>query len=263
MDYITKNKQAWEEAFDHRQPNWGEENYKYLRNEQLPFFCADVVTELKSIDFKDKTVAQFCCNNGRELLSLMQLGAQKGIGFDIAKNIIQQARETAIKAGITNCEFFDTNILDIDSQYHNSFDFVLFTIGAVTWFKALELLFKKVSDCLKPDGIMLIHDFHPFMNMVPLPDEPDFKPDQLDRIVYSYFRSEPWIENDGVGYMSEQYESKTFTSFSHTMSDIINAILFSKMSIVKLNEYDYDVGLTNVYDNKGYPLSFILLAKKA
>ncbi|HOP08679.1 MAG TPA: class I SAM-dependent methyltransferase [Candidatus Methanofastidiosa archaeon] len=263
MDYIKQNKQAWEEAFDHRRPDWGEENYKRLRNEQLPFFCADMVAELKAIDFEDKTVAQFCCNNGRELLSLMQLGAQRGIGFDIAENILQQARETAIKAGITNYEFVNANILDIDGRYHNSFDFVLFTIGAITWFQDLKPLFKKASDCLKPNGIMLIHDFHPFMNMLPMPGEPDFKSNQLDKITYPYFRNEPWIENKGIGYMSEKYESKTFTSFSHTLSDIINAILFSKMSMMKLNEYDYDVGLTNIYDNKGYPLSFILLAKKS
>ena len=75
-------------------------------------------------------------------------------------------------------------------------------------------------------------------------------------------RKEPWIENEGMGYMSEQYVSKTFTSFSHTMSDIINAVCFSKMNVCKLNEYDYDIGLTEAYDKKGFPLSFLLIAQK-
>jgi ubiquinone/menaquinone biosynthesis C-methylase UbiE len=262
MDYIAQNKEAWEEAFNHRHPNWGEENYRHLQNKQLPFFCPDVISELKGINFQGKKVAQFCCNNGRELLSLLQLGAQSGIGFDIAENIINQAIDTARKAGINNCEFVTCNIFDIDDQYHNSFDFVLFTIGAITWFQDLKPLFKKVSDCLKPNGIMLIHDFHPFMNMLPMPGESCFETNHLDRITHSYFRSEPWIENDGMGYMSEQYKSKTFTSFSHTMSSIINALCDSKMKVSKLNEYDYDVGLSDVYDNRGYPLSYILIAEK-
>ena len=78
MDYIGNNKAAWEEAFDHKQDGWGEENYKRLLNEDLPFFCKDMAAELRSMDFKGKSAAQFCCNNGRELLSLMQLGAESG-----------------------------------------------------------------------------------------------------------------------------------------------------------------------------------------
>jgi ubiquinone/menaquinone biosynthesis C-methylase UbiE len=262
MDYIKTNKEAWEEAFENRQPSWGEDNYKILMNEKLPFLNADVVSEIEKIDFKGKTIAQFCCNNGRELLSMMQLNASYGVGFDIAENILEQAKETARRANITNCDFVATNIYDIDENYYNKFDFIFFTIGAITWFKDLSLLFEKVSKCLKSNGLLLINDFHPFMNMLPLPNEDGFDGEKLDKIVYSYFRKEPWIENSGMGYMSTQYESKTFTSFSHTLSDIINSIINAGMTIKKLNEYSYDVGLTNAYDNKGYPLSFIILAQK-
>ncbi|MFZ5967183.1 MAG: class I SAM-dependent methyltransferase [Bacillota bacterium] len=262
MDYINNNKAAWEEAFERRRQNWGDDNYKALIDEKLPFLSADVVGELEKIDLKGKTIAQFCCNNGRELLSMMQLNPSYGIGFDIAENIIEQAKETARKANITNCNFVETNVLDIDESYHNKFDFICFTIGAITWFKDLPLLFEKVSKCLKPNGLLLINDFHPFMNMLPLPGEDDFDEANLNKITYSYFRKEPWIENSGMGYMTPQYESKTFISFSHTLSDIINSVVTAGMAIKKLNEYNYDLGMTNAYDNKGYPLSFILLAQK-
>jgi len=262
MDYIKANKAAWEEAFDHRHSNWGEENYKRLLNEKLPFWGKDAATELEKVDFSGKSIAQFCCNNGRELLSLMQLEAEKGIGFDIAENIIDQAKETAEKAGINNCEFIACDILEIDEKYYNSFDFICFTIGAITWFEDLEILFQKVSACLKDGGIMFIHDFHPVMNMLPLPGEDEFDENQLNKVAYSYFRKEPWIENNGMGYMSVEYDSRTFTSFSHTMSDIVNAVTASQMRVTKLNEYDYDIGLTDEYNGKGYPLSFILMAEK-
>ncbi len=262
MEYIKINKAAWEEAFEHRRPNWGDNNYKILMTEKLPFFNVDVVCEIEKTDLKGKTIAQFCCNNGRELLSMMQLNPSCGVGFDIAGNIIEQAKETARKANIVNCEFVVTNIIDIDESYYNKFDFIFFTIGAITWFNNLNILFEKVSKCLKSNGLMLINDFHPFMNMLSLPDEDGFDEKNINKITYSYFRKAPWIENNGMGYMTPQYESKTFTSFSHTLSDIVNSVITTGMTIKKLNEYNYDVGLTNAYDNKGYPLSYILLAQK-
>jgi len=220
MDYISDNKKAWEETFDHRYKNWGEDNYKVLLKEELPFLSVEAIKELTKINFNGKTVAQFCCNNGRELLSLMQLGAEYGIGFDIAENIILQAQETAKKVGCKNCQFVATNILDIGSIYSNKFDFIFFTIGGITWFKDLTLLFKKVSDCLKSNGIMFINDFHPFVNMLPLPKEDLYDKNNLNKIAYSYFRTEPWIENNGIGYISPSYKSKTFTSYTHTLSNI-------------------------------------------
>ena len=263
MNYIQGNKEAWEEAFEHRHEGWGEENAQRLLTEELPFFQNDMITELKKLEFKNKTVAQFCCNNGRELLSLMQLGVKQGYGFDIAENIIQQARDTADQAGIKNCEFQACSILDIPEAYHNKFDYVLFTIGAITWFEDLNLLFEKTAKCLKPGGLLIIHDFHPIMNSLPMPDEPEFDENHLDRFVYSYFRKEPWIENEGMGYMSKTYTSKTFISFTHTMSAIMNAVSDVGMYVAKLNEYDYDIGLTDVYDGCGLPLSYLLFAKKA
>ncbi len=79
MDYIQSNKLAWEDAFRHRKPGWGDDNAARLLSEHLPFLHPDIVRALESMDFRGKTVAQFCCNNGRELLSLMQLGTRAGI----------------------------------------------------------------------------------------------------------------------------------------------------------------------------------------
>lgn len=262
MDYINSNKQAWEDAFDNRRPGWGENHLEKLINQTLPFFNQDVIVELKKVGFDGKTIAQFCCNNGRELLSAMQLNPKYGIGFDIAENFIEQATQMAAKIGRPNCEFIACNILDIDEKYHGKFDFIFFTVGAITWFEDLELLFSKVYKCLSPQGKLLINDYHPFMNMLPTPGEGAYDPKHLNRVVYPYFKKEPWVENKGMNYITPEYHSKTFMSFPHTLSDIINAVIHEGMSIQKLSEYDYDVGLSDVYNNKGFPLSFILVSEK-
>lgn len=72
------------------------------------------------------------------------------------------------------------------------------------------------------------------MNMLPMPGEPAFDPERPDRVAYSYFRREPWLENEGMGYLSERYASKTFTSFSHTMADIVGAVSAAGMRVEKL-----------------------------
>ena len=262
MYYINSNMQAWEEAFENRIPGWGEDNADKLTSQTLPFFNQDMIAELKALDLQGKTVAQFACNNGRELLSAMQLGPAYGIGFDIAENFIGQARQIAEKIGRKNVHFVPGNLLEIDETYYNRFDLVFFTIGAITWFEDLNLLFQVVSKCLKPHGRLLINDYHPFMNMLLLPGEEGYDPEHLNRLSFSYFRREPWIEDNGVGYITPEYHSKTFTSFSHALSDIFTSLIGSGIMIKKFSEFDYDVGLDESYNGKGLPLSFILLGEK-
>ncbi|MCL2632758.1 MAG: class I SAM-dependent methyltransferase [Coriobacteriia bacterium] len=263
MSYIQSNKAAWEEAFERRKHGWGDNNHVLLKQEELYFFNLDMKELLQSMDFAGKTIAQFCCNNGRELLSLVQYGASHGVGFDIAENIIEQARETAEKAGILNCNFEICSVLDIPAKYYRQFDFIFFTIGGIAWIDDLGTLFRQVSLCMKPGAVLLINDQHPFLSMLPVPGEEEFEPETLNRIAFSYFRHEPWVSTDGMQYMSGDYISKPFTSFTHTFSKIINAIVENDMQIISLSEYDYDVGITDVYDGLGIPLSYILQAKKS
>ena len=126
------------------------------------------------------------------------------------------------------------------------------------------MLFEKAGKCLKSGGSLLINDGHPTATMLPFPGEDGFDDNNMTYFKHSYFRKEPWIGNDGMGYMSREYESKTFTDFSHTFSDIINALSVNGMKTVKLNEYDYDIGNvgSDIFDKKGIPLSYILIAEK-
>jgi hypothetical protein len=56
VDYIKNNKAAWEEAFERRRHNWGDDTYITLINEKLPFLNADVVSELENINLNGKTI---------------------------------------------------------------------------------------------------------------------------------------------------------------------------------------------------------------
>lgn len=264
MSYNKLNKLAWEEAFDNRKAGWGEDIIERIKNESHPYLNKDMIEELGNFDLKGKTIAQFCCNNGRELLSLCKMGAEYGVGFDIAENQISFANMVAKELGM-NCSFVASDILEIDSSFNNTFDYIFITIGALTWFEDLNAFFKKVAECLKEGGYLIINEKHPVIDMLVADGEENYDPSTPEKLMNSYFRKEPWVENDGMGYMSDSSKEykNTFYSFSHPFSEILNAIINNGMQIRKLKEMDYDISdsFSNL-DNRGIPLSYILISSK-
>lgn len=112
--YVEGNKAAWEEAFENRHSSWGQDIVEKIQNEDLPFYNKETVEAIRKYNLHDKVIGQFCCNNGRELLSIVKsTGARKGVGIDIAENQVEFAREKADELGIP-CEFVAADILSMD-----------------------------------------------------------------------------------------------------------------------------------------------------
>ena len=116
---------------------------------------------------------------------------------------------------------------------------------------------------MKESGMLFINDFHPIVNMLALPNEAEYDANNLDRVHHSYFTRAPWVNNNGMTYMSTLEKSKTFTSYRHKTSDIINALIGNGLNIKKFDEYGYDIMIeSKAYEKIGFPLSYILVAKK-
>jgi len=262
MDYITGNKEAWEETFENRDKSWGIDIVERIKTEKYPFLKKEMVSVLEQYRLTNKTIGQFCANNGRELLSLMQSGAKEGFGFDIAENQVRFANETA-KVLHSNCQFIATNILDIGNEFHDRFDLIIITIGTLCWFKELDPFFAKVTKCLKRDGFVIINEQHPVTNMLGAPGEENYNIETPANIMNSYFEKE-WKGNDGMYYITKKaYKSKTFTDYTHPFSKIIRALCNSGLNILRLQEFDYDLsGMFEKLNHAGIPLSYILEAKK-
>lgn len=261
-NYVRGNKAAWEEAFD-RAEGYGENNVERLKNEEFPFLTPEFVAVLKDAGLKGGKVAQFMCNNGRELLSVVKnFGAAGGVGFDIAENMVAQANRHAAATGI-DCVFVATDVLKVGRAWEGKFDAVFFTVGALTWIERLDALFEVVRRVLKPGGILLIHEMHPFTNMLAVPGEDEYDPSHPERIALPYFRDVPFVDAMGMHYMvGEHYPSKTFTSFAHTAADILTALIGNRFSIASFAEHPADVsdGFTDL-ERFGVPLSYILTAR--
>ena len=59
------------------------------------------------------------------------------------------------------------------------------------------------------------------------------------------------------------YKSKTFTNYTHSLSEIMDNMCQCGFFITGFKEFEYDIsGMFEVINNKGVPLSYILEAKK-
>ena len=261
--YIEGNKAAWEEAFENRDASWGADITDRIKKEDYPFFNEEMKSVLKKVHTEGAVIGQFCCNNGRELLSLVKNGkARKGIGFDIAENQVAFANEKAEELRLP-CVFEAVNIYDIGDRFMERFDVVIITIGALCWFDDLNRFFAIVAKCMKPGAVIVINEQHPCTNMLAAEGDELYDPEHGTECVYSYFEHE-WTGNEGMYYMTQKsYRSKTFTDYTHPMSEIISGMCSSGIAVTGLQEFDYDIsgGFVGL-DHHGYPLSMILLGQK-
>jgi SAM-dependent methyltransferase len=262
-DYKKNNQLAWEESFNQRSDAFEQRTQTLLRKDPLGFFSQPLAKALTESAVAGTTIAQFCCNNGRETIASLAFGFSKAIGFDIAKNMVAFANKTA-KELQRNATFCATDILAIPSQYNGIADVGLITVGALCWFPDLRPFFQAVAKVIKPKGMLIIEDMHPFTNLVAMQDEPLYRPDAPALVVYDYFKKEPWVSNEGMGYMTGgSVKTTTFSSFSHPFGEIVNSLVEAGFELLRFDESTTDQSDSFEHlQHTGLPLTFLLQAKR-
>lgn len=258
-EFTHANRVAWNEAAPfHRQQSFEKliGMFKQPGANTLDHFMVDA---LNQIDVRGKAAAQLCCNNGRELLSVKNMGAGECVGFDISDEFIQQAKDICSAASL-DCEFVQSDVYAIPSDYNNRFDLVMITIGAVGWLPDIYAFISVIARLLKPGGQLLIYESHPMLDM--------FEPTDQDPppLVHSYFRTEPYVDTDGIDYLGgTKYESTPNYWFHHKLSDIFTACLKKGLAITSFEEFDHDISEVFVcFDQLKVkpPLCYMLVAQK-
>ena len=139
--YTEANRVAWNEVTPYHQKA---KEGKFFRAFLEPgYSCLDklITSKLNECGVQGKDVAQLGCNDGREILSLKNMGAKKTVGFDISDSFIEEGRKLAEMAKLT-CEFVRTDIYEIPEDYNDSFDLIYISIGFLPWLPDLERFFK-------------------------------------------------------------------------------------------------------------------------
>ncbi len=255
------NRLAWDaSAFHHREnPNWGKLKVGFT-DPEFSTFDHTLTTILTGLPVKGQSVVQIGCNNGRELLSTMSLGAKSGLGIDQSTEFIEQARYLTATAS-RDCKYMASNIYNLPMNTPRNFDVALITIGVLNWMPDIELFFDIVSDLLRASGKLVIYETHPFLEM--------FDPGAQDphSLRSSYFTKIPYTSEKAIVY-DESEPSKVPTSywFCHRFSDIINACIHAGLCIDNVTEYphsnresEYDV---YTKQEAQLPMCFTLIAHK-
>jgi SAM-dependent methyltransferase len=259
------NRNAWNEALEYHQKARGDYLSNGFLSHDFTTFNRDcdniLIKKIKEINLKDKIIAQIPCNNGRELLSLMKFGAKNAFGFDISDNAIDEAKQLA-KISNIGAEFFRTNILDINDEYDNMFDFIYISEGSLQWFPNLNNYFGIISKMLKKDGNVLIYEMHPFAYLLEQTDK-NTEIIGLNELM-PYFEKGPYNYDQGLDYIGEvKYNGQKCYWFMHTISDIINGVIKNRIEIIEFNELRHEMGnnpITKKVDK--FPLSYILTGRK-
>jgi len=263
--YRERNREAWNEAAEVHRKGRDVDYSEAFKDPEYSVLDSTLTALLDGLSLTGARIAQLGCNDGRELFSIVNRFGGSGVGFDISDDFIAEAERTQGSTGL-DCSFVRTDVLTIQPGDNGPFDMVLFTAGALAWYHDLEPLFTIAAGLLGPGGHIVIYEIHPATNMLGCKEEKEYDPDHPALPVHSYFRNEPWVENDGADYIGGTiYESKTFTSFSHQVSDLVNAVVRSGLEITEFREYPHDVTphFGEVEKDGGFPLSYSLVAMKS
>ena len=143
--YTNANKEAWNEVIPKHQ-NARKDKLDKLFSQ--PGFIIQNDKQLldifERIEIKGKDVIHLCCNNGIELLSIKNMGANRCVGIDISELAIDEATNRALKANF-ECEYICSDVYEIPTKYNNSFDVLHITAGCIGWMPDLELFFNLLA----------------------------------------------------------------------------------------------------------------------
>lgn len=258
---IAANRKAWDASapFHRANPTWDRLTRHFASNPNFSWFDPPMQAALQAIGLADKTVAHLCCNNGRETVSLMNLGVRAAVGFDQSEAFLDQARELARIAGRA-CQFVAGDVHAIDPHYDASFDLVVITIGVFGWMPDLARFMAVPARLLRPGGRILIHEEHPIANVF----EPKQEPALLVR--HSYFRDAPFVGETAIVYGDGPVpEVGPHYWYVHPMSRVIESLIGAGLAIERFQEFPDNISTTAdepLSAGRLLPLSYLLQARK-
>ena len=225
MDYLAANHNFWQQNTD-----------EHLKSDfyDLPAFLAGKTSlnhiELELLgDISGKELLHLQCHFGQDSLSLARMGAQV-TGVDFSQKAIAAAQDFNQKMGL-NAQFLCSNVYDAPLHLAHKFDVVFASYGTIGWLPDISLWAKTVSHFLKPNGLFVFAEFHPFVWM--------YSNDFL-RIEYHYHNHSPIVEATQGSYANPSgSQTTTQITFNHSLSEVISALVNSGLELEVFKEYNY------------------------
>lgn len=259
--WVGSNRELWNQWTDlHVESDFYDVD-RFLKGEST--LQSIEVDELQ--DIEGRSLLHLQCHFGLDTLSWARLGARV-TGVDLAPRAVERGTDLARRAGL-DARFVAADVVSLDLG--ETFDVVFTSYGVLDWIQDLDAWARVVHRHLKPGGRFYIVEFHPMLNVLS---------DDGKRLAESYFpRPEPIEYAEQGSYAAPEADvSGTSYTWSHSLSEILNALLGAGLRLDFFNEHDfspYDCfpfteeegpGTSYVPGMKGkFPMCFSLQARRA
>jgi ubiquinone/menaquinone biosynthesis C-methylase UbiE len=261
-EYTEANRIAWDEAASRHAAHNNAALFAAARDPSYVSFEGEILATLRAVGVAGKHIIQLGCNNGRETLSLRNMGAARCVGVDASVEFLAHGREMLRSAdAAAEVELVEADVYRLPPEYTGAFDMVLVTIGVISWMPELNSFFEVIARLLKPGGQLVMEEMHPVLLMY----EEDAD-SGISSPRYSYFSNEIWEETSGLDYYGHQaYESAPSYSFMHRLDEILMAGINNGLRLRRFTELDYDI--SNFCSDLEHsqvkpPLGFIMVMSK-
>jgi len=259
--YRDANRLAWDAAEPgHREARFLKllEAFRTPGYNYLDGIATRVLTE--RIGLAGKSVVQLACNNGREILSVRNLGAGRCAGFDISAKFIAEGHELAA-AGKIECELAASDVYEIPRTFDGQFDVAFVSVGALILMPHLDTFFSVPARLLRPGGTLFLYERHPLLDMFDWRGEAEPPP-----FAQSYFRTEPFEFKQVINYWTrEEYETPPMYVFHHKLADVFNGVIGAGFRVDWFEEYPHDISEVYAHFSRlrfPMPLSYALTATR-
>jgi 2-polyprenyl-3-methyl-5-hydroxy-6-metoxy-1,4-benzoquinol methylase len=185
-------------------------------------------------DVSGKSLLHLQCHFGLDTLSWARLSARV-TGVDFSEEGVALARSLSQEVGL-EADFICSNVYELPNVLSGRYDVVFTSYGVLCWLPDLTGWAQVIAHFLRPGGIFYIAETHPFSHV--FYDEADAE--DL-RVHYPYFpQPEPMrFENDGSYASAAECSYKVTYEWSHSLSEIVNALISAGLTIEFLHEFPY------------------------
>ena len=184
-------------------------------------------------DVRGKRITHLQCHFGVDTLCLARRGASC-VGLDFSPVAIAAARDLQKQTGL-DATFVEGKVYDARELIEGQFDMAYVTWGAINWLPDITRWANVVSSLLKPGGTLYLLEGHPLLATL------DETSTEL-RHAYDWRTPAdmPLTFNATTTYTGDTtpVAHTTTCEWIHPLSDIINAVIGSGMTLDYLHEHE-------------------------
>lgn len=170
-----------------------------------------------------KSLLHLQCHFGLDSLSWARLGALV-TGVDISDAAIDKAIDLQQKTQLS-AEFVCADVYSYGHDSKQLFDIVYTSYGAICWLPDIQHWAQVVADKLKSGGQFYMFEFHPIVDLM---------------AGYNYFHTaQPDVEMEDTYTENCDGSKHEFAVWTHTMGDVITALVEAGLTIQKVKEFEY------------------------